>query len=748
MSTKFTVISFMLFIFWITCLFGQDITPISEIQIDPGSCGEVTVRGIVTIGAGILDDDQFKAYIQDSSGYGINIFDYDFTTEMFNNTRRGCYIEVQGSVYVYRGITEITPIMSLTLIDSNRALPAAESLSTSDANDARWEGTWIQVAGPISGISSSGAGYNVNINDGSGSTILRIWETTGIPESTFRIGNSYRVKGVGSIYISGNDTTWQILIGYPEDIVETDTSTTDTLTEYTPLSEIQQNPGAFSQVKVQGIVTIGPNLISETYYKVYIQDTSGYGILLFDYEPTSDMLAGSVRGNMLEVEGTVEEYSGTTEIKDFTSFTVLATGQVLPEAETLSTNGVNNPRWEGTLVYTEGRVTDAYTAGGGHNIYLNDGSGQTTIRIWETTDIPLETVEAGSYYGMYGVGSVYLSGEDTTFQITVCYLEDIIEIDTSITDTTLEITPISAIQQNPGDFDRVAVEGIVTIGANILDTSYFKAYIQDTSGYGINLFHFEGTPSMLNAGQRGNLVRVEGYVEEYGAVTEITDFIITMIDSNHGLPELDTITTSQVSDPRWEGTMVYLEAEITDAYFAGGGVNVKIDDGSGETVIRAWETTGISQSSFTMGEWYFFRGVGSVYIDYDDDTTYQLLLGYNEDFGLLGTAPIDTSSSGKIDLVVEPHPFAPSLGEEMPIIVDVPNRSEVIIRLFDITGRLVKTLLDDTFSGRHTENWDGKDDYARKLKPGIYICHLEVKELASGKTEKRIAPVTIGTTLK
>jgi hypothetical protein len=61
-------------------------------------------------------------------------------------------------------------------------------------------------------------------------------------------------------------------------------------------------------------------------------------------------------------------------------------------------------------------------------------------------------------------------------------------------------------------------------------------------------------------------------------------------------------------------------------------------------------------------------------------------------------------------------------------------RSSVSLKIYDISGRLVKTLIDECQSpGRYTVRWDGRDDSGNRLSAGIYF----VKFNSDGFTSTR-----------
>jgi hypothetical protein len=70
----------------------------------------------------------------------------------------------------------------------------------------------------------------------------------------------------------------------------------------------------------------------------------------------------------------------------------------------------------------------------------------------------------------------------------------------------------------------------------------------------------------------------------------------------------------------------------------------------------------------------------------------------------------------------QPNPF-----RSMTLIrYDLCEAGRVDLDVFDITGRLVRKLVDHhlTGRGRHTAIWDGRNADGRPVGPGIYFCRL------------------------
>ena len=70
-----------------------------------------------------------------------------------------------------------------------------------------------------------------------------------------------------------------------------------------------------------------------------------------------------------------------------------------------------------------------------------------------------------------------------------------------------------------------------------------------------------------------------------------------------------------------------------------------------------------------------------------------------------------------------PNPFNPAT----TIRFDVSARSAVQLRIFDVNGRLIRTLIDgaEYGNGRWERNGDGRNDGGRTVQSGIYICVFE-----------------------
>jgi hypothetical protein len=103
------------------------------------------------------------------------------------------------------------------------------------------------------------------------------------------------------------------------------------------------------------------------------------------------------------------------------------------------------------------------------------------------------------------------------------------------------------------------------------------------------------------------------------------------------------------------------------------------------------------------------------------DVSYSLPVGIGEDQARLARM-----------LPASPNPFRASTS----VRFDLRERTAVRLRVIDVRGRRVATLLDGEYldAGGHAVAWNGKDDAGRPVAPGVYVVTLEAGALrAAGR---------------
>ncbi|NQV50619.1 MAG: hypothetical protein HQ507_08980, partial [Candidatus Marinimicrobia bacterium] len=77
-----------------------------------------------------------------------------------------------------------------------------------------------------------------------------------------------------------------------------------------------------------------------------------------------------------------------------------------------------------------------------------------------------------------------------------------------------------------------------------------------------------------------------------------------------------------------------------------------------------------------------------------------------------------------------PNPFNP----QITVPLALPESAEIIITIYDIRGREVRTLCHDNYpAGRHTLLWNGTNSAGKKAATGVYVISYRVKALESGE---------------
>ena len=102
---------------------------------------------------------------------------------------------------------------------------------------------------------------------------------------------------------------------------------------------------------------------------------------------------------------------------------------------------------------------------------------------------------------------------------------------------------------------------------------------------------------------------------------------------------------------------------------------------------------------------------------------------------------------------IKPAPFVliPLIGETLDFVYSHPENSRIQIRIFDISGKFITSLVDKyyensatVFRDEFSSAWDGRDHLGQIVSPGTYIMHIEAMNPATGETQTDAAPVVVG----
>jgi len=112
-------------------------------------------------------------------------------------------------------------------------------------------------------------------------------------------------------------------------------------------------------------------------------------------------------------------------------------------------------------------------------------------------------------------------------------------------------------------------------------------------------------------------------------------------------------------------------------------------------------------------------------------------------FGMTGTVNIiavsaveNTPALTAVRLLPNsPNPFNPSTLITFALPEERTGPTEVSLRVFDLKGRLVRVLMEETVDAdRHTVSWDGRDDRGQGAPSGVYIYRLDAGGQMAART--------------
>ncbi len=218
------------------------------------------------------------------------------------------------------------------------------------------------------------------------------------------------------------------------------------------MKTIWENYGEYEgqSITLSGVIAIGSGITRSDRTEAYIQDYSGYGLVISAGGLVNPPL---VKGDSILIEGLIDEYNGAIQIQEFTT-TLLDTDVPVSNVAKISTAQLNTLEWEGRFVEVSGIVASvAHDIGGGSNITLEDFTGdivsekdkQITLRVWDSTNLfgdSLATalLQAGSKVSVRGLAGQY-NGEG---QLVLAYASDVQEFpegDDGDGSTVLSVAP-------------------------------------------------------------------------------------------------------------------------------------------------------------------------------------------------------------------------------------------------------------------------------------------------------------------
>ncbi|MDD3807049.1 MAG: lamin tail domain-containing protein [Candidatus Marinimicrobia bacterium] len=273
-------------------------------------------------------------------------------------------------------------------------------------------------------------------------------------------------------------------------------------------------------------------------------------------------------------------------------------------------------------------------------------------------------------------------------------------------------TPIAEIHENIDAWDGQikTIQGVMTIGANVIQTDRTNAYIQDVSGKGLNLYN----PTLYSDLERGVEVTVVGEVDLYYTTIELKNFSYKITGTGKPLPEPISLTVSEANSDAWEGTLIKVTGTITAINPYSSNTAVVISDGTSSLEVVFWNSTGIDIAELNVGQEATFIGVGGQY-----SSKYQLIVGYQEDFGVVNRVQDDHAVFPKTFELLQPYPNP--FNAVTTIQWTLPENADITVEIVNLIGQVVETLYQGNLSaGTYSYTWNA-DHFAS----GIYVVRMQ-----------------------
>ncbi len=331
---------------------------------------------------------------------------------------------------------------------------------------------------------------------------------------------------------------------------------------------------------------------------------------------------------------------------------------------------------------------------------------------------------------------------------------------TGLAVTICDVQAYDAMGLSPLEGQTVTVRGVVTVEPGVFQPLYTSFFIE-WEGCGINVFNF--TPGIVTA-TVGDTINVSGTVTEYqssgtgaGSTTEIEMSTWSMVAQGDGEFEPAYLNLKELPMEQNEGRLCRTIGVVREE-------NLPYDiyihqPWSGANVQVYGANPNISLGIYDVGDTIDVTGI---MMQYDRTAPffdgYELSPRYQSDMKLAVPPPLpDPEFFPNATLRIPAQVFRPDGNEVIPIAFLAPDRSTVTMEIYDLQGRVVRTLTESEYTGYSSvpefykddffvqgiNGWDGRDDLRRLVPAGAYVCRLEVED-RDGRASVSTAPIVVG----
>jgi hypothetical protein len=271
--------------------------------------------------------------------------------------------------------------------------------------------------------------------------------------------------------------------------------------------------------------------------------------------------------------------------------------------------------------------------------------------------------------------------------------------------------------------EEVTVAGIVTGDKTIFATQFFMENTPGGQWSGVVIYG--GIPAPV---AQGDSVIVAGFVTEYYGMTEFTPVhYLRVVSSGNTVPGPDWVLPSQVNTgsptaENWEAVLVRVDPVfVADTTGWEGFGEWHVYDPRDPAKLLAVGHRGNYTYVPRVGRWMNMRGP----LEYVFDN-FRIAPRTDDDIDTVNVVGVEPGTLPKpLVFALEqnsPNPFNPVTN----IFFSIPEKTEVKLYVCDVSGRVVKRLVDGARMepGRHKASWDGRNDAGRSVSSGVYFCKL------------------------
>lgn len=302
----------------------------------------------------------------------------------------GQSVEVLAAVSLYHDTPQLVPaaVMDILLLGETVAVAQEMSIGALTESDA---GRMMAVRGTVTEVDPFSAGFKFTLDDGTGEIVVLLWQDTyeGLPDpEALATGAQVRAVGEVSVYrgelevIPERSVDVEVLAPALSGVEGPGAGPVETSTA--PLVPI----GELTAERVGETVTVEGEVVGVKSFsggfKFTLDDGTGQVVLvtwLSAYDGLADP-AGLNLGAQVQATGEMDEYEGQLQVvpASGTDVTVLAPGAAeVPLREIGSLTGGD----VGSLIAVEGEVTRTEPFSNGYRAWVNDGSGEVMVLLWD-----------------------------------------------------------------------------------------------------------------------------------------------------------------------------------------------------------------------------------------------------------------------------------------------------------------------------------------------------------------------------